>query len=147
MFPDGCNGAGFDGDVGAGVFAAGGVPAGGSNGGVLVTRRKNSDDGRENDGRVDARGVSGGAAASVSGLNSGGVNGVMLSGVSAGVDLSDGSVAMVVKRVPQLEQLGALCGFIVPQIGQRTSVEGTSNAAQFLQNLLFGLLGVPHCGQ
>lgn len=71
----------------------------------------------------------------------------MFSGMSAGVVLSEGDVAVVVKRVPQLEHESAPCGFIVPQIGQRTSVDGANGAAQFLQNLLFGLLGVPHCGQ
>jgi len=49
--------------------------------------------------------------------------------------------------VPQFWQVSALCGFILPQMGQRTSVDGASSAAQFLQNLLFGLFGVPQCGQ
>lgn len=71
----------------------------------------------------------------------------MFSGVSAGVVRSDGVAEVVVKRVPQLEQVAAPAGFIVPQMGQRTSVDGASNAAQFLQNLLLGLLAVPHCGQ
>jgi hypothetical protein len=71
----------------------------------------------------------------------------MSSGASAGVPLSDGAVEVVVRRVPQLEQDGEPEVFIVPQIGQRTSVEGARSAAQFLQNLLLGLFWVPHCGQ
>jgi hypothetical protein len=71
----------------------------------------------------------------------------MFSGASAGVALSDGAVDVVVRRVPQLEHDDEPEGFMDPQIGQRTSVDGARSAAQFLQNLLFGLLGVPHCGQ
>lgn len=111
-------------------------------------RLSHSEEAREKEGRVG-----GGVTASFGALSdsscsiSGGVNGVMFSGVSAGVVLSEGAVEKVVKRVPQLEHDAAPCGFNVPQIGQRTSVDGINNAAQFLQNLLFGLLGVPHCGQ
>lgn len=71
----------------------------------------------------------------------------MFSGVSAGVVRSETAAEVVLKRVPQLAQVGAPEGFMVPQIGQRTSVDGASSAAQFLQNLLLGLLAVPHCGQ
>jgi hypothetical protein len=71
----------------------------------------------------------------------------MFSGASAGVALSEGAVDVVVNRVPQLEHDGEPEGFIVPQIGQRTSVDGDRSAAQFLQNLEFGLFCVPHCGQ
>jgi hypothetical protein len=34
-----------------------------------------------------------------------------------------------------------------PQMGQRTCLPGANSAAQFLQNLLFGLFAVPHRGQ
>jgi hypothetical protein len=96
-------------------------------------------------------GVAGGfsAGASASWNNSGGLNGVIFSGASAGEAGSDADTpaADVKRRVPQLLQDTAVCGFNVPQMGQRISVEGCSSAAQFLQNLLLGLLGVPHCGQ
>jgi hypothetical protein len=101
----------------------------------------------EKEGRVDAASLLPGAVSDGSCTTSGGVKGVISSGVSAGVDLSAAVDAMVLKRVPQLVHTSAPCGFIVPQIGQRTSVEGASSAAQFLQNLLLGLFGVPHCGQ
>lgn len=78
------------------------------------------------------------------------MNGEICSGVSAGVVWSvefSAPAALVLSRVPQFWHVSALCAFIVPQIGQRTSVDGASSAAQFLQNLLFGLFGVPQCGQ
>lgn len=116
-----------------------------SGGGVFCKRLSHSDEvERENAGRADWA-VSAGAESSC--VISGGVKGVISSGLSAGVVLSDDVVADVVNRVPQLAHASAFCGFMVPHIGQRTSVEGAKRAAQFLQNLLVGLLGVPHCGQ
>jgi hypothetical protein len=78
------------------------------------------------------------------------LNGAICSGASAGVVRSlvlSAPAAPVLRRVPQFSQVAAPCGFMVPQMGQRTSVEGASSAAQFLQNLLLDLFGVPQCGQ
>jgi hypothetical protein len=110
-------------------------------------RRSHSEEERENDGRLGGGAGSRGAPSFASSAGSGGVKGMIFSGVSAGVALSDKLVEVVVKRVPQFVHVASPCGFIIPQIGQRTSVDGINSAAQFLQNLLFGLLGVPHCGQ
>ena len=94
---------------------------------------------------VVAGGFSAGASES---CNSGGLKGAIFSGAFVGVLCSDAlKPADVFRRVPQLLHASAACGFIVPQMGQRSSADGCNNAAQFLQNLLLGLFGVPHCGQ
>jgi hypothetical protein len=74
---------------------------------------------------------------------------VIVSGESAGLELSGHALRVVVaaSRVPQFEQVAAPSGFSVPQIGHRISVDGASCPPQLRQNLLFGLLDVPHCGQ
>jgi len=95
-------------------------------------------------------GASCGSLSVFSGARGGGLNGAICSGASAGVLLSvafNAPAALVESRVPQFSQVAAPCGFIMPQMGQRTSVDGDNSAAQFLQNLLFGLFGVPQCGQ
>ena len=120
----------------------------GSGGGVFWTRRSHSDEERLNERRAGGEDAGGALSLSLpSCAVSDGVKGVMFSGVSAGVVRSEGVAEVVVKRVSQLEHVAAPDGFMVPQMGQRTSVDGASRAAQFLQNLLLGLFWVPHCGQ
>lgn len=136
------------------AMSALGVSMGGADGGVvsadgvLPRRRSRCELDCENAARV-ALDDDLGASSSASWVNSGGLNGAIFSGECARVVWSEAlaPAADVLRRAPQLLHASASCGFIVPQMGQRMSVEGCSSAAQFLQNLLLGLLGVPHCGQ
>ncbi len=113
-------------------------------------RRSHSELARANEGRFAGGSTSVVSVSELSAEKEGGLNGEICSGVSAGVVRSFEFIApaaLVLRRVPQFWHVVAPCAFMVPQIGQRTSVEGASSAAQFLQNLLVGLLGVPQCGQ
>ncbi len=72
-----------------------------------------------------ARALDADGGGSGSGAISGGLNGAICSGAFAGVAPPDAlAFAAALKRVPQLLHVSAVCGFISPQIGQRSSVEG-----------------------
>lgn len=116
------DGAGSAGAVVSPTVGAGDGSVGLDSAGVLLMRRSHCELDPENAARVpEAVGVGG----SGSGAISGGLNGAICSGAFAGVVRSDAlAPAEVVKRVPQLLHASAVCGFISPQIGQRSSAEG-----------------------
>jgi hypothetical protein len=71
---------------------------------------------------------------------------VVLSAGASGSGLADAAGGLY-NRAPQVEQKEFAAWLTAPQTGQRESEGAMSGELQLLQNVLFGLLEAPQCGQ